>query len=266
MARANQIPSSDTIESLLAINGEIINDMSQSMDEFIWQLADMNRYNFFQFYDARRRMFLLGKDGMVQEDFDFDPSTMVPASLPNEPMISGDFISSRADRAKLHLRNFLTRITPSSLHDQTNTRRQLTLLQASKVNPVLADPQLMAETLNIPNWGKLEGDTVLERWTSWMNIQKELGMEQAFDMGKVQLMLQMLMMQMQMGMSPEGQMAQQLSGIAGALNGSGAGASNSGQVPAQPAVGGATRGRPPSFGEQASLKQRPDGSVTNTTS
>lgn len=259
--QAKQLPSSDTIEKFFASAGAIVRDMSRSMDKPLLQMADMVRYYIMQFYDAERRMYLMGDSGLTREDFDFDPSSIVPDMLPGETqqipintsLPTSMFLSTRMERAKIHCANFTTTITPTSLHQITHIQKKLMYMQSTKVNPFLVDPETLAKELDIPNWGHLEGETILEKVISFQKLQSQLGLQQQFDMGKLQLLLQLLAA----SASPENQLAQGIQGIGQAL---------SSEAATPPSPTGQPTGRPPSFNAAPQLKQRTDGDVTVQTS
>ena len=260
LAKARQVPGADTVEAFFSQAGEIVASMSRSMDKPIVEMADMNRYYFYQFYDFQRRIQVLGEDGMTMEDFDFEPGTLVPASMPNEPMENGVFKSSHSQKAKAHLANFSTTITPTSLHEITQMQRKLLHMQATKISPFLVDWETLAKELNIPNWGHLDGDTILEKVLSQMKIMEKEGLRTQYDQAMLQLMIQQIMM----SQSPQGQLTQALQGIAGAASADIASKGAGGNPTPSPFA--KKVGRPPDFTEGPNLVQRGDGSTTVTTS
>ena len=228
--QAKQVPSGDSIEKFFASVGAVVTDMSRSMDEPLKEVADMNLYNFMQFYTVNRRIKVLGEAGLVKEDFDFDPGSLIPSRLPNEPPIGKtiydlkqnpngvyEFNSTRTQRARTHLLNFRTTITPTSLHQITHIQRKLMMMQAFKLSPFLVSPETLAKVMDIPNWGQLIGVTELEKNKSYAEIQKTLSLESQMDQGKVQLLLQLMAMMLQAQMSPEGMASGALNNIADSL-------------------------------------------------
>jgi hypothetical protein len=266
LQRASQIPSSDSIEKFFSEAGAIVTDYSRSMDKPIYELADMNRFYFYQFYTLVDRIKILGKDGVSEQDFDFNPGTLIPSSLPNEPKRNpstgliddayGIYQSTDVERAKKHINNFRTSINPTSLHQITHMQRKLLYMQATKLNPLLVDPETLANMLDIENWGHLEGDTVLEKVQSALKIQESFGLRTQFNQGLLQLLLQ----QMAQSQSPEGQLTGAMSNLAESLKGSlakeGGGAGNLMSKPV---------GRPPDFDDAPELKNVPGQRTTITT-
>jgi len=247
LQKANQIPSADSIEKFFQQAGAIVTDMSRSMDPVVCQMADMNRYYFFQFYDLAKRIRILGEDGITPEDYDFEPGTLIPTSLPYEPLSTDgtSIISSTyVQRVKHHINSFSTAIHPTSLHQITNMARKLLRMQASKVNPLLISAETIAKDLDIENWGHLEGDTELEKKMSELKIMQQQQNQALFAQGIVSLILQQLAQQN----SPEAALGEGASQLAEALKGGieGGGEGGAGGV----ATGGAPVGRPPSFNNE----------------
>jgi len=217
LQQARQVPASDTIGQFFAQAGAIVTQMSRAMDPILAFIADCNRHYFMQFYDLPRRIKILGADGVSKQDFDYEPATLTPKSLPNEPMVdstgaivlSGGFFKSKSfERAKNHLGNFRTSIEPTSLHQITHMQRKLLLMQATKLIPgfPMIDPETLAKELDIPNWGHYEGDTIKAKVKAFMEEQVHFQVaSQVFSqeqMAKLQMMIQMMMQQN----SPEGQL------------------------------------------------------------
>lgn len=257
LQKASQVPSSDSIEKFFSEAGAIVTDMSRSMDKPLYELADMNRYYFYQFYTLTDRIKILGEDGITQKDFDFNPGTLIPASLPNEPeLIKGEFRSTSIERAKKHINNFRTTISPTSLHQITHMQKKLLYMQATKLNPLLVDPETLANMLDIQNWGHLEGDTVLEKVQSALKIQESFGLQSQFKQGLLQLMLQMMAQQQ----SPEGQLTGAIGELANELKSSMASNGGGGNPLLKNPVG-----RPPDFDDAPELKNIPGQRTTITT-
>ena len=155
MARARQLPSGDSTEKLLEAMGPLVKDQSRNMEEGIRLLGEMWKSDWFQFATAKRRMQLLGPEGVVDEDFDFDPGTLIPRTTKNNQVMdmseapNGSWtyypdhlgISERMaslstpafERARWHKNNFTFSVTPYSLHEFNSTTRKLFMLQLMKV-------------------------------------------------------------------------------------------------------------------------------------
>ncbi len=174
IAKARQIPSADAMEKMHEMAGPLMTDMSRTMESSIRMIGEMVKGLFFQFYDARRRIQVMGQDGVTEEDFDYEPGNLVPSHMPGEPTETPS-PTSRMERARWHQNNVFLEVTPNSLHQITQTSRKLMLIQAEKSGMPL-DPWTKAEAFDIPNFGSppTGARTVMERWLAWMRLQSEL--------------------------------------------------------------------------------------------
>jgi hypothetical protein len=175
LARARQLPSGDSQERLLESLGPLIKDQSRNMEEGIRALGEMWKSDWFQFATAKRRMQLLGPEGVTEEDFDYEPGTLIP--MTSDPANAGKFLpmsegpqgnwSYRPDvpdirmpslavpqfeRARWHKNNFTFSVTPYSLHELNSTTRKLFMLQLMKVQFPLSWWTL-AEMFDVKNFG-----------------------------------------------------------------------------------------------------------------
>lgn len=194
MSKAAQIPGSDTIEKLAEMAGPIATDMSRNMEASIRDLGELWKAMFFEFYSVRKRFQILGKDGVTREDFDFDPSTLVPSNI-DLPMVGRG--GTRAERARVHMRNFHFSIVPNSIYQMTQSTRRLLLLQLARMGMPLP-PKYLMDQFDIPNPQK----RIDEFW--------EYKAEEAQKMTQIQIMAS--------AMNP---MAQMLSHMQGAMQGGG---------------------------------------------
>lgn len=175
LAKATRLPSADDVEKLLQAAGPIVNDISRNMERSLRDVGEMVKSMFFQFYNARRRVQLLGEMGLVREDFDFEPGSMVPSHMPGE---SGDQPSAvdYFKRARLHQNNFYFQVTPGSMHSITQMSRKLLYLQLQRSGfPI--DPWTMAKVFDVPDFGnppKGTNGTVIEQWVAWERMKVEL--------------------------------------------------------------------------------------------
>jgi hypothetical protein len=177
IAKARQIPSSDSIEKILEMAGPLVMDMSRSMERSIRELGEQMKSNFFQFYTVPRRLQIMGPSGLVDEDFDYDPMNMIPSHLPGEDVR----IPSRhtmLDRAKWHQNNFIFHVTPHSLHQITQMSTKLMYIQLWRGGfPI--DPWTVAEAMDIPNFWSAPPTaiTVMDKWAYWKGTLMEMAQE-----------------------------------------------------------------------------------------
>jgi hypothetical protein len=111
--RKKQVPAADTLESMKQSQQTPLRLKGRNIESFLRRVGQMNVPNIFQFYDARRRMFMLGKDGITFEDLDWDPGSMIPAGA----------------RPEDHVRNFAFMIHPGSLLNINQVERNMLLLK-----------------------------------------------------------------------------------------------------------------------------------------
>jgi hypothetical protein len=147
MAKAAQVPGADTIEKLAEMAGPMATDMSRNMEASIRDMAELWKPLFFEFYSVRKRFQMFGHDGVTREDFDFDPSTLVPSNL-DLPVIGRG--GTRSERARIHMRNFHFSIVPNSIYQMTQSTRRLLLLQLTRLGMPLS-PEYIMEQFDIPN-------------------------------------------------------------------------------------------------------------------
>lgn len=210
MAKAAQVPGSDTIEKLAEMAGPMATDMSRNMEASMRDLGELWKAMFFEFYNARKRFQILGRDGITREDFDFDPSTLVPSNM-DLPIVGKQ--GTRSERARIHMRNFHFSIVPNSIYQMTQSSRRLLLLQLARMQMPIP-PKFLMEQFDLPNPQKMIDDF-------W-----EYKLEEAQHMTEIQIAA--------MAMSPMGQMAQMMQGGlkgGGGANQQGAGRPPSGQEP-----------------------------------
>ena len=193
IAKAKQVPAGDSLEKLMELAGPIVTDMSRNMEKSMRDLGEMWKGLAMQFYDTKRRVQVLGKDGVTEEDFDYDPGNMIPSHLPDEIVrmknneLPKEFVSraSIIERAKTHINSCVFHVTPNSLHQVTQLTRKLLQLQLFKAGfPI--DPWTMAEGMDIDNFGtpgkvaqllgaeKTPSD-VMGKWIMFMELKAKLG-------------------------------------------------------------------------------------------
>lgn len=214
LAQMGQMPSSDTLEKYMEALSPILRLRSRSMEYSLSQLANLLKVSFFQWYNAPRRIEVIGKDGVSQQDFDFDPSTMVP-----------DGEDTRRERAIKHQKLFSFQVAPNSWLNVSHAQQKMFYLQLLREQ--LMDPWTIWRQFDIVDTGPDPADTVPARIVK----AREMGLLQGPtpELVMAQLQAQLLDVQAQI---------QQLS--AGAMGGPPA-APQGGAV-----AGGPQEGRPPS--------------------
>jgi hypothetical protein len=113
-------------------------------------------------------MAISGVDGVTAENFDYQPGNLVPSHLPGEDK-SAPSVFSQKKRAQWAMDHIEYTILPGTLHEITQTSQKLLLLQLWRGTgmPFPIDPQTVADALKIGEWGRVEGNTILDRWKNW---------------------------------------------------------------------------------------------------
>jgi hypothetical protein len=179
LAKARAAGSMDDVEKIMEANGPIVEDMSRSMEAPMAELGSMVKYNFLQYYSTPRVMQIVGPDGMAMETFDYDPAKLIPSHVPGENPEEPSALSP-AERARILADNLEFYILPDTLHELTQMAMKLGLVQLRKAQ-VMIDSQTIAEAWQVPNYGHIDGNTVIERWQR----EQEMQLEQAAKMKAV---------------------------------------------------------------------------------
>jgi hypothetical protein len=177
IAKARQIPASESIDKLMEMMGPLVQDISRGMEAGMRDLGEMVKALFFQFYNAPRRVQILGeKDGLVEEDYDYEPASMLPSHVLGE---STDTASPTPlwQRARWHMDNFVFHVTPQSLHQITQMSRKLLYLQLFRQGgtPFPMDPWTLGKELDI-DIGKEPPATkdIISRWIEWRKVIQQM--------------------------------------------------------------------------------------------
>jgi hypothetical protein len=180
MAKARQIPSEGTIEKILEMAGPLAQDMTRNMERGMRDLGEFRRYLNLQFRSVKRSLQILGKAGVPEDVFDWDPATMVPSHVEGEDPAKGPSQFSQVERARRHAANFEYYVVPNSMGRLQQMSQKLLLLQLEKAGFPL-DPWSKADLYEIDNFGPPpEGaNNIIERWIAWQHILAELQAEGA---------------------------------------------------------------------------------------
>lgn len=83
----NQIPAGDSLEKISFAKNTPIRVMGRSQEWFLDDIGQMWVSNFLQFYDAPRRLELLGPSGLAKPDMDSKPNTLIPDGIDSEAFV-----------------------------------------------------------------------------------------------------------------------------------------------------------------------------------
>lgn len=167
-----QVPSNDSVEAILHSMSPAIRFRSRILEAFTRELAMQLAYNFSQFYTLPMRVQELGPGGIVQDDFDFDPGSMLPdyvhdsdydtqGNITQDALLRGPM--PRWDRAREFLRRFVFKIAPGSWLNSAQIEQKMLYLQLTRAGWL--DIFTLWEVLGIPNIGVLPDNvrTIPER-------------------------------------------------------------------------------------------------------
>lgn len=108
-----QVPSGESLDRIKESQLTPIRLKGRNIEVFLRDLGSQQISNIFQFYDAKRRMFLLGSKGLTFEDFDWDPETMIPQGTDPQD----------------HSRRFKFMIEPDSLLNARRVEKAMIMLR-----------------------------------------------------------------------------------------------------------------------------------------
>lgn len=137
-----QLPSSDSIEKMQAALTPAIRRRGRVIEAFLRQVAEQVKFNMFQFYSQKRRIQMVGENGLTFEDFDFDPGNMIPAMNPGDDR-------SRIDRAISHINSFPFYICQNSLLSIAQMSNKMLYMQLRRMGDM--DHTSLLEVMDIPN-------------------------------------------------------------------------------------------------------------------
>lgn len=205
LARARQLPAGDSVDKIMESLGPLIRDQSRNMEESIRAVGEIWKSMFFQFVSAARRMEMIGEDGIAEQDFDYDPGTLIPAPnvIYDLAQQRGETIDLSADgsigdipyfqRARWHTNNFAFSVVPYSLHELNSVTRKLFHLQLMRSGFPL-DWWTLADLFDIKNFGTppnipdpdappgsgvtKPATTVMEKFLAQLEIQARIAVAQ----------------------------------------------------------------------------------------
>jgi hypothetical protein len=157
LSQMGQMPSADTMERYMEALSPILRLRARNMELALSELAEMLKVGFFQWYNAPRRIELLGKDGLTREDFDYDPGTMVPAG---EKRFDGS-LPPRMELAMEHHKLFSFQVAPNSWLNVSHAQQKMFYLQLFRAQ--MLDPWTIWDQFDVPDAGPMPAETVPER-------------------------------------------------------------------------------------------------------
>lgn len=157
----NQIQEENAVEKFKEALSPLLKLRCRSIETSLGELGEMLKMGFFQYYDAPRRMQILGPNGLTLEDFDYDPDTLVP---------EGE--ESRDKRAMKHKENFHFSIAPNSFLNVSHMAHKMMIMQLYRANGI--DIYSMWDAMDLPDIGEKPAETVPERmeWARQQGLQQ----------------------------------------------------------------------------------------------
>jgi hypothetical protein len=172
MLHLNQMPENSTVDAILNGMTPINRYRSRVIECFIREFATMLAYDFSQYYTLNIRTTIAGSGAVTQEDFDYDPESLIPAythtsdldahgSPLAEALARGPL--PRYARAQEFLRRFTFKIAPGSFLNAAQIEDKMMAFQLFRAG--VLDVFTLWEKMGIPNIGVLPDNvkTIPER-------------------------------------------------------------------------------------------------------
>lgn len=176
LARAKVAGADDALLKAMEEAGPIVKDISNTLNDPVSDLMMMVLSDVLQYYPTGRIMQYVGPDGVSREVFDLDPTSLVPSHGPGENPENGASIYTRMQRTQNFCDAIHATIAPGELHGVVQTARKLLLVQLQR-GGFMIDSQTVAAACDVPNWGTLQGNTVVERWKSEQEMKLEFAVK-----------------------------------------------------------------------------------------
>lgn len=180
MLHLNQMPENSTVDAILNGMTPINRYRSRVIECFIREFATMLAYDFSQYYTLNIRTTIAGSGAVTQEDFDYDPESLIPAYTHHSDLDShGSPLAEalargpmpRYQRAQEFLRRFTFKIAPGSFLNAAQVEDKMMAFQLFRAG--VLDVFTLWEKMGIPNIGVLPDNvkTIPER----LAYQQQIG-------------------------------------------------------------------------------------------
>ena len=158
-----QMPSPESLDKMMENQTPQLRLRGRVLEQALGELAEQVKVLMFQYYDVRRRVEILGDDGVTLEDFDYDPNTLVPALQPGDPnyLPELDAAVDRVTRAQTFHRNFTFSVTPNTFLNMSHVQQKMMYLQLLRINMI--DPYTALDAFDVPNLGPAPPGSVFDR-------------------------------------------------------------------------------------------------------
>lgn len=145
LGRKKQVPGGDTIEQMRDTMQTQFRIENRYVERFLKDAALQAVSNVFQYFSTQRRMKILGPDGVTWDDFDYDPRSMVPFSMPQED----------------HWKLFSIQVAQGSLHGASKDRDKQLAISLFRLGGI--SRREMLRRLEIGNIEQIEAELMRER-------------------------------------------------------------------------------------------------------
>jgi len=144
LAKVKQIPAVESVEAIMQAMTPATRMRGRLMEIALREMAELVKFGFFQFYDAPRRIAVLGEDGVSLEDFDFDPGNLIPDET------DMDYRGMpRTQRAIRHAHSFTFYVTPNSMLEVALVTKKMLMMRLRTMGEI--DHQTFLESMEVPN-------------------------------------------------------------------------------------------------------------------
>lgn len=153
LLQLRQMPGADTIRQYYEAMTPELRAEGRMIEAAIRDVAEMLKVNTFQYQTQAKRVTLLGDAGLTLQDFDFDPSTLVPAMEEGQPGYTPELDKDvpRDQRAQFFHKMFVFSVAPNSLLAMNSSEQKMLRLQLARMG--YFDFWSLMEALEIPNVG-----------------------------------------------------------------------------------------------------------------
>jgi len=191
IAKAQQIPSADTLEKLMEMAGPIVQDLVRQVEEPLQQLGDWRKSYYFQFYTRERMITVAGPEG-VDLDKVYAPEQLIPLKLvksadgmliPSETRaaqssrlgLATESSEQRRARTMGYLTDYRYHVTESGINEIHRMSTKLFYIQLMKEGFPISW-WTFARIAQIPNFGPPPKDTnnEMERWVAQKEIEVDM--------------------------------------------------------------------------------------------
>lgn len=153
LLQLRQSPSGDTIEKYMNALTPEIRLEARAVEVYLRDIATQFKSNLFQFISKPKRMQILGDQGRVLEDFDYDPNNMVPALDKSDEAYTPELDKDKPleERAYYFSSILPFHVAPGSMLNTQANEKKMEAIMLSRMG--FLDPWTLMERLGYKNFG-----------------------------------------------------------------------------------------------------------------